>query len=295
MTVMVTGASGVVGRAAVKALIARDEVRAVVRRPEAAESLRALGAKVSVRELDHPEALAEILPRCHTVIHLIGGPNHADPDELLRANHGSVLTAIAAAKSAGTARFALVSVPGAAPDAADPFLRAKGLAEEAVAASGLEFAIVRATHVYGLGGLWFTAAVEGALADPPFVPGDGTQALAPLFAEDLGSVLAAIDDHPGDLAGTWGLEGPDEVTADELTGYLRADDAPPAHARDAEEAAHLLGHLLGVPVSVVAAAHLARASRADAPDAAAFFGLSRTPLAEGLRRTLEEAGALSEG
>ena len=48
MTVMVTGASGVLGHAVVSALLARDEVRATVRRPAAAEPLRALGAKVAV-------------------------------------------------------------------------------------------------------------------------------------------------------------------------------------------------------------------------------------------------------
>ena len=41
---MVTGASGVLGHAIVRALAERDEVRATVRRPEAGESLRALGA-----------------------------------------------------------------------------------------------------------------------------------------------------------------------------------------------------------------------------------------------------------
>ena len=68
MTVMVTGASGVVGRAVVKALLARDEVRATVRRPVAAEYLRQLGAKVAVREIDRPDDLARDpapLPHAH--------------------------------------------------------------------------------------------------------------------------------------------------------------------------------------------------------------------------------------
>jgi NADH dehydrogenase len=292
---MVAGASGVVGRAAVRALLARDEVRATVRRPEAAGPLREMGAKVAVRDLDHPDALAEILPRVHTLIHLIGGPNQPSPGELLRANHGSVLTALTAAKEAGTPRVVLVSVPGASPEAEDPFLRAKGLAEEAVAESGLEHVIVRSAHVYGLGGLWFTATVEGALADPPFVAGDGAQEVAPVLAEDLGRLLAAIDDAPGELHGTWGLEGPDVVTADELTRYLRDDVVPPAHARDLAEATHLLEHLLGIPVSEEAAAAFARPSRSDAPDAADAFGVERTPLAEGLRRTLAEAQSQGAG
>jgi uncharacterized protein YbjT (DUF2867 family) len=294
MTVMVTGASGLIGNAVVRALLARDEVRATVRRPGAAEPLRALGAKVSVRDLDTPDVLSEILPRVHTLVHLVGGPNQPDAEELFRANHGSVLTAIEAARRAGTRRFVLVSVPGAAPDAAHPFARAKGLAEEAVRASGLEHAIVRATHVYGLGGLWFTAAVDGALAEPPFVCGSGEQSIAPLFADDLAAVVAAIDDDDTGLAGTWGLEGPDPVTADGFARLLRGDETPVSHA-DGHAAAEVLTGLLEVRIDAVAASWLGLPSRADAPDAAAAFGVRRTALLDGLRITLEAASAIDVG
>jgi len=61
MTVMVTGASGMIGRTLVPLLIRNDEVRACVRRPEAAPSLRAMGAKVAVGHLDDADALADTL------------------------------------------------------------------------------------------------------------------------------------------------------------------------------------------------------------------------------------------
>jgi NADH dehydrogenase len=290
VTVLVTGAGGVVGRAAVKALLAHDEVRAQVRRAESAEPLRALGAKVAVRPADTPDAVAELLPRCHTLVHLVGGVCQPGPDELFRANHGSVLTALEAARQAGTRRFVLLSVPGADPEAPHPFLRAKGLAEEAVRESGLEHAIVRATHVFGLGGLWFTAAVEGALADPPFVCGPGTQEVAPVFADDLGAVVAAVDDRATEVAGTWALEGPDVVSADGLARLLRDDAAAPDHA-DGQAAAEVLTALLGVPVDALTASWFAMASRADAPDAAQAFGVRTTPLLEGLRLTVAAAAA----
>ena len=293
MTVLVSGASGVVGHAAVKALLARDEVRAQVRRPEAAPTLRALGAKVAIRELDTADALGELLPRCHTLVHLVGGPDQADASSLFRANHGSVLTAIEAARVVGTRRIVIVSVPGADPDAVHPFKRAKGLAEEALREWGGEYAIVRSTHVYGLGGLWFTAAVEGALAAPPFVAGPGDQGLAPVFADDLGAVLAAIDDVPGELAGIWGLEGPDVITADGFCALLRADGERPVHA-DGQAAAAALTDLLGRPVDAVTASFFALPSRADVPDAAEAFGVSKTPLADGLRRTLEASTAVAD-
>jgi uncharacterized protein YbjT (DUF2867 family) len=295
MTVMVTGASGLIGRATVRALLARDEVRATVRRPADAELLRELGAKVAVRDLDGPDQLAEVLPRCHTLVHLQGGFDQPDPDELFRANHGSVLTAIQAAKQAKTKRFVLLSVPGADPNATHPFLRAKGLAEEVVRVSGLQYAIVRSTHVYGLGGLWFTAAVEGALAEPPFVAGRGDQELAPVYVEDVAAVIAAIDDAPEALDGTWGLEGPDVVTADGLARLLRGDDAAALAHADGQAAAEALTRLLGVPIDAVAASFLAAPSRADAPDAAAAFGVSRTPFLEGLRATLAAAAEIDAG
>lgn len=283
-----------VGHAAVKALLALDEVRATVRRPEAAEPLRALGAKVSLRETGRADEIAEILPRCHTLVHLVGGPNQPDAEELFRANHGSVLAAIVAAREAGTRRIVFVSVPGADPEATQPFLRAKGMAEEAVRESGLEHVIVRSTHVYGLGGLWFTSAVQGALATPPFVTGTGDQLVAPVFADDLGAVLAAADDHPGPLEGVWALEGPDALTADAFCAVLRDDDVAPSHA-DGQAGAEALTRLLGMRVDAVTASFFAAPSHADAPDAAEAFGVARTPLAEGLHRTLEAAAATADG
>ena len=196
-----------------------------------------------------------------------------------------------AAREAGVARFVLVSVPGAGIEAPDPFLRAKGLAEEAVAESGLEHAILRAAPVYGLGGLWFTAVVQGALTEPPFVAGEGEREVAPLFADDLAAFVGAVDDRPEPVAGTWSLEGPDVLTADGLVGMLLDDGGPPDHATGEAATARLEG-LLEIPLSPAATAYLASAGRAqDAPDAAADFGFRRTPLAEGLRRTLERAGA----
>jgi nucleoside-diphosphate-sugar epimerase len=205
---------------------------------------------------------------------------------MLAANHGSVLTALAAAREAKVRRFILVSVPGASVDATHPCLRAKGLAEEAVVNSGLEHAIVRSTHVYGLGGLWFTSVVEGALTVPPFVVGSGEQIVAPVLADDLAAVIVAADDHVGDLCGTWALEGPDALSAAELVGRLTPTGVDPVPV-PADAAALRLTERLGASVSVLASEFFALPSRADAPDAASAFGVERTPFDQGLRRTME--------
>lgn len=291
---MVTGASGVVGRAVVKAMLATDEVRATVRRADAAEPLRGLGAKVTVRAGAQADELAEVLPRCHTLVHLVGGVAQPDPEALYEANHGSLLVAIEAAQAAGTRRIIFLSVPGADPDHQHPFLRAKGMAERSLADSGLDYAILRCTHTYGLGGLWFTATVHGALATPPFMCGPGSQELAPVLADDIGAVVAAMDDRADPLGGTWGLEGPDVLTADRFVSLLRDDDEPATHA-DGQAAAAALTTVLGAPIDAVTASFFGMPSRADAPDAAAAFGVRRTGLIEGLRATLAASAAIDAG
>jgi uncharacterized protein YbjT (DUF2867 family) len=286
MTVMVTGASGVLGRAIVRALVPRDEVRATVRRPEAADALRELGAKVSVRDGTHPDELLEVLSRVHTLVHLVGGVNQPSDEENLAANHGSTLAAVAAAKEAKVTRLILLSAPGASIEHPHPFLRAKGLAEEVVTESGLEHAVLRSTHVFGLGGLWFTSTVVGA--EHGFVIGDGRQRQAPVLADDVARVVTAIDDRRDRVNGTWSVAGPQDLTADEVFAIEATDGADPEHL-EPDAASERLTELLGIPVSPRATELFAAASVADAPDAAAAFGVTTTPFADGLRSLAAEA------
>ncbi len=292
---MVTGASGLLGRAIVQALATRDEVRATVRRPEAGEALRLLGAKVAVLPIEEPDELIEILPRVHTIVHLVGGVNQPSDAEILAANHRSTLAMVAAAKEGGVRRLILLSVPGAAVDHPDLFLRAKGLAEEVVVHSGLEHAVLRSSHAYGLGGLWFTSTVMGA--EHGFVVGDGGQRVAPIVAEDVAKVVAAIDDRRDPIEGIWGLGGPEELTADEVF-EVEGEGGRPEHL-DPAAAAERLSTLLELPVSVRTTEFWARPSVPDPgePDAAAAFGVSTTPFEEGLRTIAAKVAAngMAEG
>jgi uncharacterized protein YbjT (DUF2867 family) len=290
MTVMVTGASGMIGRALVPILVDRDEVRAVVRTASSAEPLRAMGAKVTVGRLDDADALAEVCWGVETLVHLAGGPGMPDDDALLEANHATTLRALEAAEAARIGRFIFVSVPGADPDSSDAFLRAKGLAEEAVAASEMEAAVLRCGHTYGLGSLWFSAVVEAALASPPFVIGAGG-ATAPVAVDDVARVLAGIDDRASSVSGTWGIEGPEPVEPDALYRSLVGHDAPAAEHPGTQELRSRLSGLLDLPLASSAVRHLRSPARADVPDAAAAFGVARTPLEPGLRGILERAAA----
>ena len=285
MPVVVTGASGLIGRAAVQAFAKTSpEVRAYVRRPDVADSLRALGAKVAVGAIDDVDTLTVVMRGAHTVSHLVGGLDLPDEDSYVRDNVGSMQAVLQAAERAKVSRVLFVSYPGASPGASNAYLRAKGLAEREVVGSGLDHAIVRCTHVYGPGSDWLHRTRKLAKGIPATVLGSGAQVLAPVYVDDVAAILAAADDRGQTVSGTWGLEGPDRVSADELADLLAGRHRRKLHISG--RSAQRLARVTGKRVSATALEILEADSLADAPDAAAEFGVTRTPLREGLERVL---------
>lgn len=288
MPVVVTGASGLVGRALVPRLLgAGSEVRAMVRRQGAAEPLRAAGSKVAVGNASDPEILAAVLRDAHTVCHLVGGLDLPDT-AYEETNLGSTLATLRAARDAEVVRFLFLSYPGADPAESNQYLRAKGMAEEAIRESGLEYVIVRSTHVLGPGSSWLEGMAAAAGRRPvATVVGSGTQRLAPVFVEDVATVLTAGDNRAAAVRGTFGLQGPDVVTADDFTDLLAARRRRKVHL--SPEAAARGSRLLGRPASQAMFEILAADSVADAPDAAAEFGVKLTPLRDALRASMGTA------
>jgi uncharacterized protein YbjT (DUF2867 family) len=285
MPVVVTGASGFIGMRAVPALgRVSPEVRAYVRNRDSASALRALGAKIAVGDIADVDRLEVVMAGAHTVCHLVGGLSVTNPDNYEPQIVGTLRAVLEAARRAEVKRLLFLSYPGASPAAANPYLRAKGLAEQAVRDSGLEHVMIRCTHAYGPGGEWLNAMRKQAVARPSVVIGSGRQVLAPVFVDDVAAVLAAADDRERVSSGTWGLEGPDRVTADQLADLLAGRHRRKLHVspRTAATLGRVTGSGYGFPLLEI----LAGDSVADAPDAAAEFGVERTPLADGLRRSL---------
>ena len=281
MPVVVTGAAGGIGRVLVPMLAERGEVRAVIRDRGAGDALRDLGAKVAVCDLADTATLATTMAGAHTVIHLAGGLDLPDDAAYEAANVGTTRDALEGSAEAGVTRILLLSYPGAMADASNAYLRSKGRAEEEVRGSGLEHVILRSTHVYGPRQRWLEE-MRAAASRPvaAVVVGSGTQRIGPAYVGDVARALVAADDRAGGASGTFGLQGPEVVTADELTDLLAGRARRKVHLgpAGARRAARLLGRRLSLTMLEV----LATDSLADAPDAAAELGLVPTPLREGL-------------
>ena len=291
MAILVTGAGGLVGRAAVTALLRQgvEHVRAVVRDPAQVGDLRRLGAKVAVLDATDPDGLRAAMEGVFTACSLTGGLWARPGEDPYAAVVDPARVFLSAAKAAGVRRLvvcspAAVGSPAAAE--ANPHLAAKAEVERMVAASGLEHAILRCTHVLGPGGRLVELLAGGAGggsgvrpgtggAGAVAVPGDGRQLVAPVWVGDVAAAIAAADDAV-ELAATWAVAGPDEVSFDALVDAVHGGPVPKVHLdRGGGASAGLTPVQLGV---------LALASLPD-PGLPAPPGLVPTPLAEALARS----------
>src|SRR2546426_689845 len=112
MPVLVTGATGCVGRTLVPALVdAGGQVRVYVRRdvPE----YRALGVKVAIGDADHEGRLESALEQVHTIVHLVGGPMPERGVSVEWLNLETATVALRAARNAEVRRFLFLSPIGA--------------------------------------------------------------------------------------------------------------------------------------------------------------------------------------
>ncbi|GHD51014.1 NAD-dependent epimerase/dehydratase family protein [Mycetocola manganoxydans] len=111
MRVLVTGASGLLGRAVAAELIAAGhEVRCFQRRPSGVS-----GATDALGSITDADAVASAVDGCDAIVHLAAKVSLAgDPADFDRVNVGGTRTLLDAARTAGIERFVYVSSPSVA-------------------------------------------------------------------------------------------------------------------------------------------------------------------------------------
>ncbi|MHC3470247.1 NAD-dependent epimerase/dehydratase family protein [Streptomyces sp. 7R007] len=213
--VLVVGATGFIGSAALRALAGDGgAVRASVRRvPDASAAVP--GVEYAVADLTDPASLRGLCDGADTVLHcasFIG----ADEERCRAVNVDGTRALLAEAARAGVRRTVLVgttAVYGAGPhrglseDEREPAptsatSRTRLEAEHAVRAAG--GTVVRAPLVYGPGDVWVVPGIAELLARVPALPGDGTALLSLVAVADLARLLAVLARTP-DLVAPGGV------------------------------------------------------------------------------------------
>ncbi len=112
MSVLVTGATGMIGASIVQQLIERGEtVRALVRSPERARALLPEQCELRAGDVTDPASIAAAVQGCRAVYHAAGLPEQwqADPEIFQRVNVAGTRNVLEAALAAGVQRVVYTS------------------------------------------------------------------------------------------------------------------------------------------------------------------------------------------
>jgi uncharacterized protein YbjT (DUF2867 family) len=185
-----------------------DEVVALIRNPDHADEVRDAGAEPAVVDLEHAseDEVANAINGSDAVVFAAGAGPGSGSERKETMDYGGAVKLIAAAKQAGVGRYVIVSSMGANPSATGDdtfsvYLRAKGRADDAVRASGLDATVVRP------GGLTNDTGTGRVRLGEGLPRGQVTR-------DDVAAVIVAVLDSPSTIGRTADLIGGDTAIAE---------------------------------------------------------------------------------
>lgn len=293
--ILVTGATGFIGRHLLRALLDRGYETVILTR--AAEPPAFWDGRLSpvTGDVTDPAAVSVALRGVTAVAHLAAATQGSDPARYHRVNVEGTRTLVAASRVAGVRRFVALSTITANRRVVGVYGATKREMERIVLESGLEGVVLRPHLVYGPGDRGLFARMVGLVESLPVVPviGRGRQLIQPVHVDDVVRAILRCLEAPHVAGCCYDLVGPNDVTLDEFL--------------------HRIGRTLGVrkrhvhipvPLALVAARAMAAVMRdppisvdnvigADQPTpfdrapARRDLGLRQTALTEGLPTILD--------
>ncbi|WP_425148126.1 complex I NDUFA9 subunit family protein [Deinococcus sp.] len=215
MNILVTGASGFVGRSVVAELLRRGHTVVAASREGGAVGA-ATGLKMDVTDLGSVQRAFGTLPDLGAVVHLVGIIAQKGAQTFERVHVEATRHVLSSTPR--RARYLHMSALGADPASPSGYSRSKGEAESLVRASGLDFTIFRPSLIFGPGDDFFGRVLRQLVSLPPVVPqiGDGKFPFRPVSALDVATAFAQALELPASVGQTYALTGPQEYTFREL-------------------------------------------------------------------------------
>jgi uncharacterized protein YbjT (DUF2867 family) len=189
-------------------------VRALIRRPDQDSDVREAGAEPVLCDLEADDDLAACVRGADAVVFAAGAGPGSGPERKRTVDLGGAVKLIGAARSTGIRRYVIVSSigaddPSAGPERMRAYLEAKAEADRQVAASGLDWTIVRPGRLTDDAGTGRVLVTEDMA-----VRGDVPR-------EDVARVLAASLGNDLTIGRTFAVLG-GETPADEAVASLGA-------------------------------------------------------------------------
>jgi NADH dehydrogenase len=222
MRVLVTGGTGVVGEAAVSALLAAGhEVRLFSRNAEKDVEQFPEGAEARSGNIADVAQVKGAADDCEAVVHIVGIVKETPPDLTFeRVNVQGTINIVREAEQAGVHRFVYISSLGAHRGESD-YHRSKKRAEDVVRTFEGNWTILRPGNVYGPGDEVISLLLK-MVRTLPAIPiiDNGEQPFQPIWAEDLGKAIAVTVGRNDLATRTLELAGPEETTMADVLDRL---------------------------------------------------------------------------
>ena len=220
--ILVTGATGFVGRQVVQALRAGGHpVRALVRSESRASVLPEYNVEIRQGDVLDPASLSQACDGVEAVIHLVAVVREGRGQTFQQVNYQGVRNTLEAAVSAGVDRFILASTIGATSDSSYAYLYSRWMAEQEVLRGPVPATVVRFSVGFGEGDEVFNVLAAQVKASPLVpVPGDGQAKFQPIAVEDVAKCLVAAYETEASVGKTIEAGGPDHLTYDDMVDLV---------------------------------------------------------------------------
>ena len=189
-SVVITGAFSYTGRYTTRLLLSRGyRIRTLTYHPKR-ENPFGKSVQVFSYNFDHPDELRETLRGASALINTywVRFPRGESTFETAVQN---TRTLIAAAKDAGVRRIVHVSIANPSDQSPLGYYNGKAQLEEAVIDSGLSYAILRPTVIFGTEDILINNIAWFVRRFPVFgIPGDGSYRIRPIYVEDMARLIA---------------------------------------------------------------------------------------------------------
>lgn len=229
LRVLVAGATGAVGSELVDLVKGAGHfVRALSRDPGRSRALAPRVDEVRLADpVTRPASIAGVCDGIDVVVSCLGAPvtmNLAERRSYSQVDVAANLALLAEAKRAGVKRFVYLACHTDPGFAHTRYVRAHERVVDAIAASGIDYTIVRPTGIYSAFADLLTMANKGPL---PLI-GDGKSETNPIHPHDVAlGVLSVLSTGPRDLA----LGGPETMARTETLALAFAAIGKPARFR----------------------------------------------------------------
>ncbi len=222
--ILITGSTGFVGqRLTARLTAAGRQVCCLVRgAPKERRFPPGVSVHVVVGDIDDPPYLRAAMHDIDAVIHLAALHVEDSHHTFESVNYQGTLNVIEAARDAGVKRLVYLSQMGADTNSAYAYWRSKGMAEDAIRTSGLDFTILRSSTLYGEQDEWSTNMAMVLKSVPLFFPvvGDGQARFQPLWVEDIVRCIEQCLDNPSCSNKTLSVGGPEYFTLDQIIDIM---------------------------------------------------------------------------